>query len=272
MVTEHSIIGSDFVLGKGVTVGAEAQLWFAELEDDVAVGPASVIGSPPPKRRRAPPEEGLRVYVCQGVDIGANATIAPGVRIGRGAVVRPGAVVLRDVPPWAVAQGNPATVVGYAVENQPTASTTSGRSPTQLPGKARLLNLRLFSDLRGSLVVADFKIDALPFTPERVFWTFDIPSPEVRGEHAHRTTEELIICVAGQCSVVLDDGRGNRMEVLLDRPELALHLPPMVWASEYKFLPGSVEVVLASEAYNERSYIRDYGRFVEEVRLGEGKP
>lgn len=258
------IIGDDVDAADGVVFAPAAQVWAATIGRGTVIGAAAVVGAP--DVNASSPK--ARVRIAEDVDVGANATIAPGVTVGRGAIIRPGAAVLRNVPPWAIAEGNPARVVGY-VEALATGPTAAPPDARDLVGGARFVELRAFADMRGSLVVADFVQDDLPFVPARVFWTFDIPSPEVRGEHAHRTTEELIICVAGQCSVVLDDGRGHRTEVLLDRPDRALYVPTMVWASEYRFSPGSVELVLASEAYNEASYIRDYDEFLSAAK-GQG--
>lgn len=72
------------------------------------------------------------------------------------------------------------------------------------------------------------------------------------------------MCVSGSVSVMVDDGRA-RDTVVLARPNLALHIPPMVWASQYQYTPDANLVVLASEPYDAGDYIRDYGRFLEEV-------
>jgi dTDP-4-dehydrorhamnose 3,5-epimerase-like enzyme len=115
--------------------------------------------------------------------------------------------------------------------------------------------------MRGSLSVGEFD-KHLPFIPKRYFVVFDVPSKEVRGEHAHRTLHEFLVCVHGSLSVVLDDGT-QRDEVQLSSPTVGLHIPPMVWTIQYKFSRDAVLLVLASENYVAGDYIREYGEFLE---------
>ena len=93
---------------------------------------------------------------------------------------------------------------------------------------------------------------------------YSIPGKDVRGEHAHKELHQLLICVQGSCSVVVDNGK-DRYEVHLDRPTLALHIPPMIWATEYKFTQDAVLVVLASDIYKAEDYIRSYNEYLELV-------
>jgi len=118
-------------------------------------------------------------------------------------------------------------------------------------------------DLRGSLTFAEIN-QALPFTPSRFFMVFDVPSKDVRGEHAHRKCSQFLVCVKGSCSVVVDDGR-SRAEVVLNRPNLGLEVSPMVWATEYKYSPDAILLVFASDKYDAEDYIRDYDQFLKEV-------
>jgi dTDP-4-dehydrorhamnose 3,5-epimerase-like enzyme len=101
----------------------------------------------------------------------------------------------------------------------------------------------------------------VPFEVKRYFLVFDVASEHIRGEHAHRTLQQFLVCVAGRCHVVTDDGT-SRHEVVLDSPAKGVHIPPMVWATEYKFTRDAVLLVLASEYYDPGDYIRDYGDFV----------
>ena len=125
------------------------------------------------------------------------------------------------------------------------------------------IELPHFVDFRGSLSIAEFP-GLLPFLPRRFFLTYGVPSGEVRGEHAHRYCHQFLICVAGNCSVIVDDGR-NRAERVLDRPNLGIYVPPMVWSVEYKHSSGSVLLVLASDTYQPEDYIRDYNLFLREL-------
>ncbi len=95
----------------------------------------------------------------------------------------------------------------------------------------------------------------------------DVASKEIRGEHAHRSLEQFLVCVNGSCAVMVDDGQ-KRTEVALNRPNLALYLPPMVWGVQYKFTPDAVLLVLASDIYQAEDYIRSYEEFLKLVQPG----
>ena len=88
-----------------------------------------------------------------------------------------------------------------------------------------------------------------------------MPNREVRGEHAHKKLHQYLICVKGSVSVVLDDGL-NKAEVLLDKPNLGLHIPPRIWGIQYKYSTDALLLVLASEAYSADDYLRDYNGFI----------
>jgi UDP-2-acetamido-3-amino-2,3-dideoxy-glucuronate N-acetyltransferase len=127
----------------------------------------------------------------------------------------------------------------------------------------KLYELPHFVDFRGSLSFAEYP-GRLPFLPRRYFLTYEVPNREVRGEHAHRRCHQFLVCVSGNCSVIVDDGQ-HRAETVLDRPNLGIHIPPMVWAVEYKHSPQSVLMVLASDVYDPADYIRDYDLFLREL-------
>lgn len=124
----------------------------------------------------------------------------------------------------------------------------------------------LIADPRGNLSVGEFE-RTLPFRPKRYFIIFDVPSEHLRGEHAHRQCDQFLVCVRGSCAVVVDDGT-NREEFILDGPTVGLHVPPMVWATEYKHSADSTLLVFASEYYDPDDYIRDYREFLELVKAG----
>ena len=101
----------------------------------------------------------------------------------------------------------------------------------------------------------------LPFTMKRVFYLYDVPGGESRGSHAHKECHQFLIAASGSFEVLLDDGKVQR-QVMLNRPNLGLHIPPMIWASEINFSSGSICLVLASHTYNEIDYIRDYNQYL----------
>jgi hypothetical protein len=118
---------------------------------------------------------------------------------------------------------------------------------------------KAIGDLRGTIAVVESG-DGLPFVPKRVFTVFDVPSRNVRGEHAHRRLQQVLVCVKGECSLLVDDGR-RREEIRLDSPRLAVHLRAMVWGVQFDFSPDAVLLVLASAKYDPDDYIRDYEEF-----------
>lgn len=128
----------------------------------------------------------------------------------------------------------------------------------------RLLDLPKVSDPRGNLSFIE-NSRHIPFDIKRVFFLYDVPTDQDRGAHAHKNLHQAIVCLSGGFDVALDDGRQQR-RVRLNRPWQALHVPPMIWAAEVSFDPGSVCLVLASALYDEHDYIRDYDAFLQTVR------
>lgn len=263
---DHVFIENDVILEDRVTVKSGVQLWDGlRVESDVFIGPNATFTNdrfPRSKEHGSPP---LRTIVRRGASVGANATILPGITIGSRAMIGAGAVVTHDVPPYAIVMGNPGRIVGYADSKKmadPKAPETVLRTGS-VKGVS-LTRLPVFEDLRGVLSVLDFK-EHLPFSPMRSFVVSGVPSNHVRGEHAHRVCHQFLICVAGSCRIVTDDS-ANREEWELDRPSLGLHIPPLVWAVQYKHSPGAVLLVFASHVYDSEDYIREYEEFQTLVR------
>jgi acetyltransferase-like isoleucine patch superfamily enzyme/dTDP-4-dehydrorhamnose 3,5-epimerase-like enzyme len=271
-ICDQTFIENDVTVGNRVTIKCGVQLWDGiTLEDDVFVGPNATFTNDPFPRSKQYPESFARTVIRKGASIGANATILPGLTIGQYSMIGAGTVVTKDVPPFAIVVGNPARIIGYVQANRNSiAAGLPPSSPTAKPmdelgiGGATLYELPLVSDLRGNLTFGEYQ-QSLPFVPMRYFLVFDVPSKDVRGEHAHRECHQFLVCVKGSCSVVVDDGQ-NRTEVLLNRPNLGLHVPPWVWATEYKYSQDAVLMVLASDVYKAEDYIRDYDTFLKEVR------
>ncbi len=96
-----------------------------------------------------------------------------------------------------------------------------------------------------------------PFDVKRIFYLYDISGGESRGAHSHKECHQFLIAASGSFEISLDDGKYKR-QVFLNRPDMGLHIPPGVWASEENFSSGAICLVLASHTYNEKDYIRDY--------------
>ena len=104
-----------------------------------------------------------------------------------------------------------------------------------------------------------------PFTPHRYFVIQNVPNRSIRGKHAHKQLEELLICLRGSLTVTVDDGV-SRTDVVLTRSTGALYLPPLVWREHFGYSRGTILLVLASAEYDATDYIRDYQEFLERVR------
>ena len=142
------------------------------------------------------------------------------------------------------------------------------KRPARIPldvGGGELWLMRSISDPRGTLTVGEAP-DELPFVPQRYFAVYDVPENEARGQYAHRACEQFLLCLAGSCRVLLDDGV-SRCEITLDQPDAGVYMPPMIWGTQYEYSPGAVLLVFASRGYEDADYIRDYDEFVQE-RVG----
>ena len=268
-ICSHCLIENDVIIGDRVTVKNGVQLWDGlRLGDDVFIGPNASFSNDRFPRSKKTPEKFLQTAVETGASIGAGATILPGITIGRNAMVAAGAVVTRSVPPNAIVVGNPAKIVGYVDADRnkgavgESLAVNVGAQATQVAGVS-LHRMPRVVDMRGSLTVGEFDRN-IPFPVKRYFMVFDVPSIETRGEHAHRVCHQFLICVRGSCAVVADDG-AHRQEFLLDRPDVGVHLPPMVWGIQYKYSTDAVLLVYASHYYDSTDYIRNYAEFCQLV-------
>lgn len=269
-ICDQVFIENEVTVGDRVTVKCGVQLWDGVvLEDDVFVGPNATFTNDIFPRSRQHLPEYPKTIVRRGASIGANATILPGLTIGARAMVGAGAVVTRSVPPNAIVVGNPAKIVGYVdtADHDPAAAAPAPAATA--PQKVRatsvrgvtLHELKCVEDMRGSLSVGEFGPD-IPFEVKRYFLVYDVPSVEIRGEHAHLKCEQFLVAVKGSVHVVADDGR-HREQFVLDRPGLGLYMPPMTWGIQYRYSPDAVLLVLASRPYESEDYVRDYDRFLE---------
>lgn len=129
----------------------------------------------------------------------------------------------------------------------------------------KILEFIDLGDERGNLVVIEGEGIHIPFDIKRVFYIYGSDSEVVRGQHANRETEFLLVNVSGTSKVRVDNG--DEQEIIeLDRPRMGLYLTPMVWKDMYDFSEDSVLLVLASRHYDPDEYIRDYAKYIEEVR------
>ena len=120
--------------------------------------------------------------------------------------------------------------------------------------------LQQHGDSRGHLVALEEKTD-VPFEIKRVYYMFDTKTGIVRGMHAHKSLEQLLVCVHGSVKILLDDGT-EKETVLLDNPYEGLYVSNNMWREMSEFSEGAVLMVFASKYYDEDDYIRDYDEFL----------
>jgi UDP-2-acetamido-3-amino-2,3-dideoxy-glucuronate N-acetyltransferase len=259
VIGEQTLLEGAIQLAPGVEIGPHAY-----LRGPLIIETAASIGAKCCIDAASGPT--ATITVGEGAAIGANATLWPGVSVGKRARVEPGSVVTKNVPAMAVVAGNPAQIVRYcgtsaasfaapAAAAEVTATSIRGVTVHRLP---------LHEDLRGNLTFGEAQRH-VPFPVRRYFLTFDVSSEQVRGEHAHRTLHQFLLCVHGRVHIVADDGV-NQADFLLDRPDLAIHIPPRIWSVQYRFSADAVLLALCSENYDPADYIRDYAEFTQLVR------
>ena len=122
-------------------------------------------------------------------------------------------------------------------------------------------------DERGMLVALE-EFKDIPFRIKRVYYMYDTEEGVVRGHHAHKRLEQILVCIHGSCKIHLDNGRETK-EVPLEKPYEGLYISNDMWREMYDFSPDAVLMVLASEVYDERDYIRDYDEFQALIREQE---
>lgn len=129
----------------------------------------------------------------------------------------------------------------------------------------RIIKLpKIMDPTRGNLTVVE-QLSEVPFEVKRVYWTYDVPSGESRGGHAHKQLKQLIVAMSGSFIVNLDDGKGHRESYHLNHPWEGLLVDTEVWRTLDDFSTGAVCMVLASELYDPEDYIYDYDEFVRYV-------
>ena len=122
------------------------------------------------------------------------------------------------------------------------------------------------SDNLGDLVIIEGP-HLIPFEVKRVFFIVNTPFNVVRGQHAHRTLQQVIFCPCGFCDFTIDDGFSKTV-IRLNDPVKGLYLMPGLWRKFTNFSPDCVVMVLASDIYDEAEYIRDYEQFLNYVGNG----
>lgn len=118
-------------------------------------------------------------------------------------------------------------------------------------------------DERGQLIALE-EFKDIPFEIKRVYYMYDTGENVRRGFHAHKSLQQILICIHGTCKILLDNGTEKKV-VPLEKPYEGLYIPNNMWREMYDFSPDAVLMVLASDYYNEEDYIRDYEMFLESI-------
>lgn len=145
----------------------------------------------------------------------------------------------------------------YNMKDMKTEMKDAGR------GIGEVLEFPVHGDHTGSLVALEKGAD-FPFEIKRVYYIWGTARDVVRGHHAHKNLEQVVVCTSGSCDFILDDGT-KRETYRLDSPTKGLHIKNNVWREFTNFSPDCVVMVLASEHYNEADYIRNYGDFLRSI-------
>ncbi len=117
-------------------------------------------------------------------------------------------------------------------------------------------------DDRGMLIALE-EYNDIPFEIKRVYYMYDTKADVRRGFHAHKNLEQILVCIHGSCKILLDNGKGEKKIVSLEKPYEGLYVSNDMWREMYDFSADAVLLVLASEPYREEDYIRSYEDFLE---------
>lgn len=134
--------------------------------------------------------------------------------------------------------------------------------------KVQMLEFSQLGDERGHLVVLE-TIKDIPFDIKRVFYIYGSDNKAIRGQHANKKSEFVLVNVAGTSKVKIKDGEGNEAIFCLNRPHTGIYLPQMIWKEMYDFSEDSVLLCLSNEYYDPKEYIRNYQDFEKEIAVNK---
>ena len=126
------------------------------------------------------------------------------------------------------------------------------------------LEFKVNGDHRGRLIAIEGEKD-IPFEIKRIFYIYDTDASSVRGCHANRNSEFVMICISGKCRVLTDDGKGDRKTYDLDRPDKGIYIPGMYWKEMSDFSEDALLLVLSNEKYDPDEYINSYDIFLNQA-------
>lgn len=125
--------------------------------------------------------------------------------------------------------------------------------------ECRIINLPNFNDQRGKMTVLEVDT-ALPFSPKRAFFVYDVPKNQVRGEHANIKTKFVMVAVSGSVDIMVSNGSEQKTFTLND-PTKGLFLDSNTWKTMKNFSKNTVLLILADTKYDKLEYITNYAEF-----------
>jgi dTDP-4-dehydrorhamnose 3,5-epimerase-like enzyme len=129
----------------------------------------------------------------------------------------------------------------------------------------RIINLTKIEDPRGNLSIIEEDND-VPFKIKRIYWIYDVPGGELRGGHAFKEQQEVIVAISGSFDVVVDDGK-TKLTFSLNRSYFGLYIPSGLWRQMLNFSTNSLALVLSSTQYNPDDYIRNYNDYLKIINI-----
>lgn len=131
----------------------------------------------------------------------------------------------------------------------------------------KIIDFEVHADNRGKLCSLSNNKE-IPFEVKRIYYTWNMPHDVIRGGHAHKTLDEVMVCLSGSCDFVLDDGK-EKVTVTLDKPNKGLYIKANLWRDFRNFSKDCVVVLIASELYDTEDYIRDYNEYLNLINNNE---
>jgi hypothetical protein len=126
--------------------------------------------------------------------------------------------------------------------------------------ECKIVELEKVHNRAGNLTVVQ-NLSSIPFSTQRIYYLYDVPSNAERGGHGHKELQQLIVAASGSFTITLTDGI-HTVSHMLNNPNKGLLIVPGIWRELSDFSSGSVCLVLASMTYSAADYIRDYQEFL----------
>jgi dTDP-4-dehydrorhamnose 3,5-epimerase-like enzyme len=131
------------------------------------------------------------------------------------------------------------------------------------------IHIPSFEDTRGSLTALEFE-KVIPFPVRRLFFVKNVQQGNVRGEHAHKNCHQFFMVLNGSVDLLLDDGK-EKTTLHMNANGYGVHVPPMVWSSQFNHSNDAIFLVLASESYSAEDYIHAYDEFMEKIQIADSQ-